>query len=82
MWHGLGVLNLRQKEVAAFVAKGQSNKEIGDHLHITEKTVKFHLTTIYKKTGVSSRAQLIVAMLKDYPTSTEIDQLLYTLGYS
>lgn len=64
------------------VAKGLSNKEIGDQIHITEKTVKFHITNIYRITGVTSRAQLIVAMLKDYPTSTEIDQLLYTLGYS
>src|ERR1700743_1707843 len=37
-----------------------SNKEVASQLFVTEKTVKFHLTNIYKKMAVKSRAQLIV----------------------
>jgi len=42
------------------VSKGLSNKEVANQLFVTEKTVKFHLTNIYKKMNVKSRAQLIV----------------------
>jgi hypothetical protein len=42
------------------VTKGLSNKEVANQLFVTEKTVKFHLTNIYKKMNVKSRAQLIV----------------------
>lgn len=38
---------------------GLSNKEIGERVFTSEKTVKFHLTNIYKKLGVGSRAELI-----------------------
>ena len=53
-------LSDRQVQISELVAKGMSNKEIGVQLEITEKTVKGTLTLIYKKIGVSSRAQLIV----------------------
>jgi LuxR family transcriptional regulator, positive regulator of biofilm formation len=53
-------LSNRESEVAELVSKGLSNKEVASQLFVTEKTVKFHLTNIYKKMGVKSRAQLIV----------------------
>lgn len=53
-------LTRREAEIAGYVNKGLSNKEVGNALFVTEKTVKFHLTNIYKKLGVKSRAQLIV----------------------
>lgn len=53
-------LSNREAEVAALVATGLSNKEVADRLFVTEKTVKFHLTNIYKKMNIRSRAQLIV----------------------
>lgn len=55
--HGL---SHRQADVAALVSKGLSNKDVADQLFVTEKTVKFHLTNIYKKMKFKSRAQLIV----------------------
>ena len=42
------------------VTKGLSNKEVANQLFVTEKTIKFHLTNIYKKMSLKSRAQLIV----------------------
>ena len=59
---GLGLTN-RQAEVATLVTTGLSNKEIGNQLFITEKTVKYHLVEIYKKLNLKSRAQLIVYCL-------------------
>ena len=53
-------LSNREAEVAELVVKGLSNKEVANQLFVTEKTVKFHLTNIYKKMNVKSRAQLIV----------------------
>ena len=53
-------LSSREAEVAELVSKGLSNKEVANQLFVTEKTVKFHLTNIYKKMAVKSRAQLIV----------------------
>lgn len=53
-------LSNREVEVAIMISKGVTNKEAADQLFVTEKTVKFHLTNIYKKMGVRSRAQLIV----------------------
>jgi DNA-binding NarL/FixJ family response regulator len=54
------VLSKREREVCNMVATGLSNKEVASALFVTEKTVKFHLTNIYKTLGLKSRAQLIV----------------------
>ena len=53
-------LSNREAQVADLVTRGLSNKEIGNQLFITEKTVKFHLVNIYAKMFLKSRAQLIV----------------------
>jgi DNA-binding NarL/FixJ family response regulator len=49
--------NLTEREVAILraVALGQSNKAIAKELWVTEQTIKFHLTNIYKKLGVTNR---------------------------
>lgn len=53
-------LSKREAEVAELVSKGLSNKEVADKLFVTEKTIKFHLTNIYRKMNITSRTQLIV----------------------
>ena len=50
-------LTKREKEVLKEIAKGKSNKEIGAALHITEKTVKTHVSNILSKLGVQDRTQ-------------------------
>lgn len=65
-------LSSREKEVADLVAKGLSNEEVAQRLFVTEKTIKFHLTSIYEKLGVRSRAQLIVQRLSEGDTTDEI----------
>jgi DNA-binding NarL/FixJ family response regulator len=56
-------LTTRERETAELVSKGLSNKEVASQLFITEKSVKFHLTNVYKKLALNSRAQLIVFCL-------------------
>ena len=39
------------------VAEGRSNKDVARALWVTEQTVKFHLSNIYRKLGVSNRTE-------------------------
>ncbi len=50
-------LTERETEVLRLLAQGQSNKQIARSLHITEKTVKTHVSNILGKLGVQSRTQ-------------------------
>jgi len=50
-----GVLTERELAILRAVASGLSNKAIGRELWVTEQTVKFHLTNIYRKLGVANR---------------------------
>lgn len=54
----------REIEVLKFVAKGKSNKEIAQHLDITEDTVKGHLKNVFAKLGVSDRTQAAMSALQ------------------
>lgn len=52
-------LSKREREVLRLVADGHSNKQIGQKLGITERTVKFHVTSISNKLGAGNRAQAV-----------------------
>jgi DNA-binding NarL/FixJ family response regulator len=49
------LLTPREHAVLALVAEGRSNKEIARTLEISEKTVKVHLTNVFRRIGVSDR---------------------------
>ncbi len=49
----------RELEVLTAVATGSRNKEIAFQLNVTERTIKAHLTNIYNKLGVDSRAAAV-----------------------
>jgi len=53
----LAGLSDRELSMLRTLARGLSNKAIGQELWITEQTVKFHLTNIYRKLGVENRTQ-------------------------
>jgi DNA-binding NarL/FixJ family response regulator len=55
-------LTRREQAIARLVAGGAGNKEIAQRLAISIKTVKTHLTNVFKKLGLSSRLQLALAM--------------------
>jgi DNA-binding NarL/FixJ family response regulator len=51
-------LTPREREIALLVGGGASNKEIGTKLGVTERTVKAHLTAVFRKLRVSDRLRL------------------------
>jgi DNA-binding NarL/FixJ family response regulator len=53
----LSVLTLREREILGIVAEGKSNGEIARMLWVTEQTVKFHLSNIYRKLEVANRTE-------------------------
>lgn len=52
-------LTPRESEVLALLAAGASNKEIAGKLHLSEHTVKFHVSTILGKLGAATRAEAV-----------------------
>lgn len=58
-------LTKREKEVLIEVANGKFNKEIADDLKISERTVKNHISSIFKKIDVSDRTQAAVFAIKN-----------------
>ena len=57
-------LTEREKEIALLVAEGMSNQAIGDKVFISERTVKAHLGSIFRKTGAKNRVQLAMMIQK------------------
>ena len=64
-WPGSEVgLSQRESEVLVLLATGLSNRLIADELILGEETIKTHLRSIYRKLGVSDRAQAVGAALR------------------
>ena len=57
--HEAEQLTPQELQIALHVAEGKANKEVGAALFLSHKTVEFHLTRIYRKLDVNSRAELI-----------------------
>jgi NarL family two-component system response regulator YdfI len=57
-------LSVREQEVLTLVAEGAANREIALRLHITERTVKAHVTSIFNKLGANSRAEAVAVALR------------------
>lgn len=63
--HRPGGLTAREMDVLSCIGEGLSNQEIADKLCVSEKTVKNHLTNIFRKLGVADRTQALVYVLKN-----------------
>jgi two-component system response regulator DegU len=50
-------LTRREREILALVSEGHSNRELAQMMWVTEQTVKFHLSNIYRKLDVSNRTE-------------------------
>ena len=57
-------LTAREMEVIACIARGCSNRDIAESLYVSEKTVKNHLTSIFRKLHVNDRTQALIYVLK------------------
>ncbi len=53
-------LSRREQEVLDALLENLANKEIADKLHISERTVKFHVSNLLKKFGVRRRSDFIL----------------------
>ncbi len=54
------LLTEREKDVLLCLVKGMNNKEIAQNLFISDKTVKIHVSNIFKKLEVKSRSQVVI----------------------
>ena len=63
--HVLYYNHKERKEVLKMIASGAFNKEIASTLNISERTVKNHVSNIFKKIGVSDRTQAAVFAIKN-----------------
>ncbi|GAA2124165.1 response regulator transcription factor [Actinomadura napierensis] len=58
---GLDGLTGREREVLALIARGLSNAELAEHLHLSPATVKTHIGHLLAKLQARDRAQLVIA---------------------
>jgi DNA-binding NarL/FixJ family response regulator len=58
----LETLTRREYQVGSLISCGASNREIAQKLQVAERTVKAHVTAIFRKLGVSDRVRLALLM--------------------
>ncbi len=58
-------LTARELDVLRCIARGFNNQEISQALFVSEKTVKNHLTNIFRKINVNDRTQALIYVLKN-----------------
>jgi len=56
-------LTAQELQIARMAAEGLSNRQIGEQLYISHRTVGYHLHRIFPKLGITSRSQLHAALL-------------------
>jgi two-component system, NarL family, response regulator DegU len=61
----LDVLSKREVEVLMKISEGFSNKEIGEQLYLSEKTVKNYATSIFRKLQVNDRVQATITAIQN-----------------
>jgi NarL family two-component system response regulator LiaR len=54
----------RQREVLTLIVKGYSNEEIASQLHVGTSTVRFHVSALLSKMGVSNRTEAAVLAVR------------------
>jgi DNA-binding CsgD family transcriptional regulator len=62
---GVDSLTASERRIAEMAAGGMTNRLISEELFLTRKTIEKHLTNVYRKLDVSSRAELPVALSGD-----------------
>jgi DNA-binding NarL/FixJ family response regulator len=62
--HPYETLTAREQEVLRLLARGLRNKEMAARLHVSERTINFHLANIYQKLNVSGRTEALSKALE------------------
>ncbi len=62
--HDKNILTEREANIIKMAAKGMSNNEIAEHLHLSVRTIESHLGTIFNKLGVGSRMEAVIEALR------------------
>jgi len=71
--HELDLLTERETAVLKMAAKGMSNSDIAEELHLSMRTIESHLGSIFNKLGVGSRTEAVIeAMRKGWFTLEEL----------
>jgi len=55
-------LTERERQIASHAAEGKTNQQIAEELGIGDRTVEWHLTRVYRKLRLGSRAELAAAV--------------------
>jgi DNA-binding NarL/FixJ family response regulator len=63
----LSELSEREREILSLVAEGLTNREIGERVHLAEKTIKHHMTNILGKLHVRSRVEAALLATRQKP---------------
>ena len=58
------ILTKREKEIFTLLVENKTTMEIAKELHISEKTVRNHISNTMQKLGVKGRAQAVVELLR------------------
>jgi two-component system nitrate/nitrite response regulator NarL len=72
--HGLNLLSKRELEVVRCLAEGLSNRQIAEHLGLSQHTIKNYLFRVFDKLGVSSRVELLFMTLSRTDQSRSLFQ--------
>jgi two-component system response regulator DevR len=79
---GLLALTAQEHRVLQLVARGRTNREIGDALGLSEKTVKNYLSHAFEKLSVSRRAQAAVLFAREYGLRLDPASLGRPIGWT
>jgi DNA-binding NarL/FixJ family response regulator len=63
---------LREREVAALIAEGCTNRQVAERLTLSERTVEVHVANLFDKLGVSSRTQLVRFVLEERSDAEDV----------
>lgn len=70
-WFADHHISPRERDIIGLILKGETNREIAKALFLSEKTIKNNISSVFLKTGVKSRAQIIV-LLRETLKKSEI----------
>jgi LuxR family transcriptional regulator of spore coat protein len=62
--HHKHLLTARERQVFELLVQDQTTKDIAEHLFISEKTVRNHISNVMQKLGVKGRSQAVVELIK------------------